>query len=258
MIMRNKKLIVIFSVLCALAVVIVLSSVLFSVQHVYASCYNAEDEGLEQQILDGCGIRRGKSIFMLKKSAVVKSVEKNVDNIKVVNVEKKFPNRVYINYVKLFEYFEYEQDGQTYYISNDGKIIGSEAESEEKYIKLFIKGKAVSPKAGEAFVSDNDFDNNVFSIVSSAVQRLGTRGVIIELFEWIDFNKNFIYFKTRTGVTFELQSADNALEKLRLGVSVYSQYTKDGSEKIHSGTIILVSGDRADYSAKDRYSEGVA
>ena len=256
MIMRNKKLIIIFSVLCALAVVIVLSSVLFSVQHVSAYCYNADDSALEQQVLDGGAIKRGGSIFLLKESAVKERVENSVENVRVVNIEKKFPNRVYINYVKLFEYFEYEQGGQTYLISNGGKIIKVSEESGSEHIKLYIKGKAISPEAGKAFVSDNDFDNTVFSVITSAIERLGSRSVITELFEWIDFRKNFIYLKTRTGVVFELQSVDGALEKLRLGVSIYADYTEKADPSVMSGTLIL-AGDKAYYSEKDRYRDGV-
>ncbi len=259
MIMRNKKLIIIFSVLCALAVLIVLSSVLFSVQHVSAYCYNADDAELERQVLENNGIKRGKSIFSLNKEKVVKQVESAVANIKVVNVEKKFPNRVFINYVKLFEYFEFTQDDENYYISNAGDIVRVGGENNDKYIRLYTKGKSVSPSQGTAFKTDSDFDNAVFPIIVSAVEQIGTRGVVVELFEYIDFRKNFIYLKTRTGVMFELQSADNATEKLRLAVSVYAGFTETANERTKSGTLIL-TGDktaRADYTPDDRYNNGI-
>ena len=257
--MRNKKLIVIFSVLCALAVLIVLSSVLFSVQHVSAYCYNADDAALEQQVLDNNGIKRGKSIFTLNKKNVADKVESSVANIKVVNVEKKFPNRVFINYVKLFEYFEFSQNDEKYYISNSGDIVRIGEQGADKYIRLYTKGKAVSPSQGEAFKTDSDFDNAVLPILLSAIERLGNRGVVVEFFDYVDFRKNFIYFKTRTGITFELQSTDNALEKLRLAVSVYASFTETANERIKSGTLIL-TGDkepRADYTTDDRYMNGV-
>ena len=45
--MRNKKLIVLFSILAFVTLLVVLSSVIFSVQTVYASCYNDDDEQLD-------------------------------------------------------------------------------------------------------------------------------------------------------------------------------------------------------------------
>ena len=261
MTMRNKKLIVIFSVLCALAVLIVASSVLFSVQHVSAYCYNADDAELERQVLENNGIKRGKSIFSLNKSKVIEKVESSVANIRVINIEKKFPNRVFINYVKLFEYFEFSQNGEFYYVSNSGDIVrvGKTAEDNGEYIKLYIKGNAISPSLGAKFETENDFVNTALPILLSAIERIDARDVVVKLFEFADFSKNFVYLKTRTGVMFELQSCDNALEKLRLGVSVYRDMTSAADERTKSGTIILTGDEkpRAQYSKDNRYENGV-
>lgn len=65
--MRNRKLIVLFSILAFLTLLVVLSSVIFSVQDVYASCYNDENEAYDSAIAsqEVNGISKGKSIFLL-------------------------------------------------------------------------------------------------------------------------------------------------------------------------------------------------
>ena len=90
--MRNKKLIVLFSILAFLTLLVVLSSVIFSVQNVYASCYNAEDEAFDEIVASNeiNGITKGKSIFLLNESKAIEKIESNLSDVKVVN-RKKIP-----------------------------------------------------------------------------------------------------------------------------------------------------------------------
>ena len=145
--MRNKKLIVLFSILAFLTLLVVLSSVIFSVQNVYASCYNAEDEAFDEIVASNeiNGITKGKSIFLLNESKAIEKIESNLSDVKVVNIQRKFPNQVYINYVKIFPYLAVETENAVLYASNDGKILskGEKCESYPDYIKLIA---ASAPK----------------------------------------------------------------------------------------------------------------
>ena len=68
--MRNKKLIILFSVLLALTLLVVFNSVLFSVQHVNAYCANVEKSEQATNVLKNHGIRHGSSIFFVNKKKV--------------------------------------------------------------------------------------------------------------------------------------------------------------------------------------------
>ena len=117
--MRNKKLIILFSVLLGITLLVVFNSVLFSVQHVNAYCYNQEQSVYQEQVLKAHKIKRGKSIFLVNKKKVIDNVHSAVPQVRVVNVEKKFPNRIWINYVEETEYLQVSQGTKTYYLGKD-------------------------------------------------------------------------------------------------------------------------------------------
>ena len=123
--MRNRKLIVLFSILAFLTLLVVLSSVIFSVQDVYASCYNDENEAYDSAIAsqEVNGISKGKSIFLLNEQKAIEMIEANYSDVKVINIERKFPNQIYINYVRIFPYVALETDDCVLYASNTGCLL---------------------------------------------------------------------------------------------------------------------------------------
>ena len=104
--MRNKKLIILLCILFVVTLLVVLSSVLFTVQDVYGYCYNDDDETFDIEIakFETNGLSRGKSIFFVNEEEVISAVESKYPDVNVINVERKFPNIIYINYVKIFPY----------------------------------------------------------------------------------------------------------------------------------------------------------
>lgn len=258
--MRNKKLIILFCILTLVTLLIVLGSVVFSVKGVYASCYNADDEALDKQVasMKINGIEEGKSIFLLDEDEIIKSIESKVSGVKVINVERKFPNQVYVNYVKVYPYFVIERDDKAIYATNEGKVISTSnvATSYPDQIK-YIGKTGLGDSVGDTLYQSGDDGKKVFTIVTSAIEKIAKYPVAMEMFELVDTTDvdemGKTYFVTRTGVVFELQGGrDNLLKKLRLAVSVYaSDETKYKSE----GTIIInASGSRADYTKENRYT----
>ena len=57
-------------------------------------------------------------MFMLSEKKVIEKVESSRSDVRVVNIERKFPNQVYINYVKIFEYIAFETEDCVLYASN--------------------------------------------------------------------------------------------------------------------------------------------
>lgn len=257
--MRNKRLIILISILSFITVLIVASSVLFSVKGVYASCYNTEDSTLDMQIAteEVSGIKKGRSIFLLKEKEVIASVEKNVKDVKVINVERKFPNRIYINYVKIYPYFVVENESAVSYVANDGKIISS-GEKQTSYADniLYISGANSSVTLGELVFTKGTKEAELFAVINEALERVAKHSVAIQTFEKVDATKTIsdgkTYFITRTGTCFELQGGkSNMIKKLRLAISVYSS---NETAYMNGGTIIInSSGTKAHYTKDNRY-----
>lgn len=260
--MRNKKLAVLFAVLAVVTTLVVLSSVVFSVQSVYAHCYNADDELLDDSVAskEVNEIRRGSSMFMLDEDKVIRHVEDRCSNVMVVNVERKFPNRVYINYVKVFPTLVLETEDRALKMSATCKILDVSEKSDkyEALTKVLINGEAASTTVGEKALSPGSVEYDVSYGISDIMIKMDLYNETVQMLELIDVTKTastgVTFVKTRTGVFFELQGgADKIAEKMRLAVSVY---LSDETTYMRSGTIIVnASGSSAAYSPYDRYSQ---
>ncbi len=258
--MRNKKLIVLFSILAFVTLLVVLSSVIFSVQTVYASCYNDDDEQLDAIVAshEVNGIDRGKSMFMLSEKKVIEKVESSRSDVRVVNIERKFPNQVYINYVKIFEYIAFETEDCVLYASNECKILskGDKQTEYNDHIKLICNAAPASETEGDTLFAEDSSQYKTVCGILDAMERMDLHSVVIDMFEFIDVNNTDVngltYIKTRTGAYFELQGGtNNLLEKLRLAASVY---LSNDTQYMNSGTIIVnSSGKTAYYSPENRY-----
>ncbi len=242
--MRNKKLIILLSILSFVTILVVLGSVLFSVQQITAYCYNDDDVAVEMAVAntDNNGIKRGRSIFLLNENEIIANVESKVNNIKVVNIERKFPNAVYINYVKIFDYIAYEFDGKVYYASSELKVL-SEGEVKDNYsgyIELICKSEQTAVKGGYLF-ADGSKARNILLSVMDAVTQLGMHSTMTDLFEFVDIDKYLgggsVFIKTRTGVYIEIQGNELGMkEKLHYAMSVY--YAQDKNRQ-QQGTITV-------------------
>lgn len=240
--MRNKKLIIIFSILLALTLIILLCSMLFSIKTIGAYCYNANDEELNKRIVAEADSLNGRSIFVIDEDSVKESIEEKLPELLVVNIERKFPNRVTINYVKLYIYYEVQCGGKYYSCRGDGRIISISDESAAGE-KIEIKNRIVG---GDYKVGDKLFKNEDAEIIDEiaiAMERmdLGEESATA-LIEFIDLDKrdDTIYIKTRTGVYIKIIGKNNITDKLRRGLSVY---IADDFDKENGKMITVTNGD---------------
>lgn len=237
--MRNKKLIILFSIFLGVTLLIVLNSVIFSVQHIDLYCQNIEDVELEENVRQNNKIKKGQSIFLMNEQKAIEDIESRIPNMRIINIEKKFPNRVSINYVKIFEYLELESENMFYFCSNDGKIVRQSDISDGSHIKVKMNGNMSSKTVGEKFQSDNSYEVTLLFNILYSLERLDYREAEVKaLFESIDItNREVIFLQTRSGVKFQINQTSNLLTKLRSAISLY---LKDNAYKT-SGTIIVTN-----------------
>lgn len=258
--MRNKKLIIVLIVITSITLLVVLNSVIFSVQNISAYCYNDSDAVLDSAVIENSGIKRGGSIFTLNKDKVMDSVSGGVHNVKVINIEKKFPNTVSINYVRIYEYLRIKKGDKYYFCSNDGKImrISENPGLTTEIIELRLANDIEDLREGDMFASSSSADVQLTSALLAALEQLGYRREAVEMIDFIDITRGqCVFVKMHSGVTYELQGTGNIAAKLRTAQSVYVGATP---EQRISGTIIVPDGDggSAAWSPQDRYTENIA
>ena len=262
--MRNKKLIILLSILFGVTLLVVLSSVIFSVKQVYGYCYNDEDGALCSSVSSGecIGSITGKSIFMVNEDEIKALVEMKNSNVKVINVERKFPNLIYINFVKIFPYLVYETEDSALHISNESKIL-SISEKQSVYserVRIITTTTPDSTAVGQALFAQNKDEYEILREIVSVMERIDLHSRIIDMFEFIDLTKTvqtgLTYIKTRSGVYIEIQNGKNDIgNKLRTAISVY---VSNQTQYMTNGTIIVPSASKASYSKDNRYENGVA
>jgi hypothetical protein len=92
----NKRLIILFSLLIVIVLIIVLNSTLFIVKDISTS-YPECDKFTANDIISASSIVKDKNIFMISKEKSINIIEKSIPYVEVINIEKKFPNKIIIH-----------------------------------------------------------------------------------------------------------------------------------------------------------------
>lgn len=260
--MKSKKTLVLFLILCFLTVLIVIGSVLFSVQTIVGYCYNDSDADLTQNVVSvsSSKLKKGTNIFLVNEKEIIKEIEREIPNVKVVNIERKFPSSVYINYYRIEEYFVVEHENAYLYVSNDCKILRStETEQSNKYIKLIVGTQPESSSPGDLLFSSQTDDYKITVSLMDSLSRIESYRNTLEIIDKIDLrfiDKNLLFIKTVAGACIEVQYPDvEMLSKIRYAMSYVNSADFDHKSK---GTIIVAgNGSKVtgSYSVNDRYSD---
>lgn len=222
--MRNKRLIVLLSIVVVLVLAIVACGATFLVRDVDAySYYGCAVDGTDydSMVIDAAGIEKNSSMFFIDESEIKNRVENAYANIGVVNVERKFPDRVSVNYVVYERTFQYVNNGKTYYCYSSGKIGGEGARSD----CFTVKPKGVTATGtGAYFQGAEGYDRK---IVDAFIEFMRSRGLtdvqIAGQINFIDLTREgYIYIRTTGGCSIELRgSADEFARMLERGWNLY-------------------------------------
>ena len=144
--MKNKRIIIIFSVLVFLALIVVLSGVLFRVETVEVNystspILNIEKDEVYQKLNTQY---KGTSIFFLNEKKLANKLEGDFANVKVLNIERKFPKKVYVTIQERIEVYCFEIDGQYVYTDYNCKVLRISKTKEELYVAS--SGTAINVK----------------------------------------------------------------------------------------------------------------
>ncbi len=243
--MRNKKLIIIFIVICSFALLILLGSLIFSVRQVEVYCYNydsnktptqTENDDLFTQVDDET-IRdavlalvedslMGKSVFLIDDKAIEKKVN-SLGYVVLMNVERKFPNRIYINVIKSYRYVQIKLEEGYALLDRDCMVseIVPERLSPENIINVTLSGPVIKCNVGEKIELSNN-DGVILTDILTTLEKLDYEfSKAKALLKSINLSKNGnVYLETHSGVLIKLLGTDYIEEKLRLAVSLFVNY----------------------------------
>lgn len=236
--MRNKKLIIIFSILLALTLIILLCSMLFSIKKIGAYCYNGNDEQLNERIVAEVDSLKGRSIFVIDEDSVKESIEAKFSDVQVINIERKFPNRVTINYKRTI-YYEVQSGGKYYSCRDDGQITAIGDVPANVGERIEIKSKVVGGgyKIGDKLLADDDA--KIINDIVGVIERSNKFATAVIEFIDLDRRDDMIYVKMRTGIYIKIIGKDNIEDKFHLGLSVYDAPEFDKE----NGKMIIVSNE---------------
>jgi hypothetical protein len=268
--MRNKKLIAIFSILLAITFIVFLSSMLFSVKTIVARCENidlasvdssqtdiARDniyDRLSQNIVDISDFAMGKSIFLVDESEIKSSVEKEIPEVIVDRIERKFPNRITIHYSKLDDYFEISYGTSLYSLRFDGRVVSVYSLPKVQSEKITIIFDDVSvKKKGEYLFGEQSHLSDLIISISKAFDNIdfGQKPSAIIRFIDFDIEDDYLYMgiEDNQNTMLKISHPYESIEaKINLGLSIY--YDDDFSKNEH-GMILVSSATSATATRND-------
>lgn len=230
--MINKKLIVLLSIFGGIALIIILSSVIFAVHTVSASCVNDIDTALDSQVVESADAD-GASIFFLDEDAIVDKVDSSVVNAEMISITKIFPNKILLNYNKLYNDIVFKVNNKEYLSSASGKIQSIDTDSAD-CISVVLGGTPTSLEVGSYFNDKSSDDIVALDTIINELYRLedtdGNQVIYKNAFESIDLSGADVVITTSTGARFELYcnpdtneraDSDKILEQLAVAVSMY-------------------------------------
>ncbi|MCH5161445.1 MAG: FtsQ-type POTRA domain-containing protein [Clostridiales bacterium] len=262
--MRNKKLIVLISVISALVLVIIVCGATFLVREVEAySYYVTSPPEYDQKVIDAAGIKKNTSMFFVDERDIIARIESAYPEVGVKNIERKFPDRVSINYVVYSPSFMYRVGDTVYQCNSSGKIGGS-AEIVQNALPggyFLVKPRdAVSQKIGTPFQNTDGYDYRLITAFISYMKSItpdGNDRQIPLLINFVDLTRDgYFYIRTQAGCSIEVQgTGDNFYGLLDNAWSIFSDPDPMNPINQASGTIRaykLSTGEiRTTYSAED-------
>ena len=134
MVMTNRRIFFAVSGICAILILLVLGNMFFSVRKiipssVVVSTNNSRIVELDKAIPESNSIKIGQSMFTIDTEAVARQLENEFFDIKIVSIEKSFPNIVYIDYQLLEKQLEVYNGSKYFQLSSTGRVLGVSEQS---------------------------------------------------------------------------------------------------------------------------------
>lgn len=233
----HKRLWVILGIIVSAVVLSVVLGVMFSIGGVDVNTTNdiTVDDGVKSEIIALSGIKKGKNIFSIDEAIAMENIEINRPELKVISIERKFPNKVVVYVTRRTGVFSLAlDDGRFAVLDRELKVISIDGQADKSLTKLSgVPSDSVS--LGQAL----DFK---YKILLNLIKGAESCSFINERFSTFFVSMNVqddvIDLKTNTGVVMRIPVSSNISESV---VGCYSYYLDKTSVKGKSSGVICLS-----------------
>lgn len=231
----HKRLWIIFGTLAAAVVLVVVLGVTFSIGKVEVNTTSditlASDE--RSKIVELSGIKKGNNIFAVDEKIAVENIEVAMPTIKVISIERKFPNNVHIYVTRRTAVFSLRlDDGRYAILDRELKIIDINSVGDGALTQLS------GITAEDAQVGKSLVDTGVLPTMIKGAEKCSfINGRFCAFFRKIDVGEENIVAATNTGVLIYLPISANVDDAVIGAYSYYANYTSNTGKT--SGRIYL-------------------
>lgn len=255
--MKSKKLLIFLIMFMFIAVLVILNSTLFTLQHISISwmttTFNLKT--MNESSISSLIEEKGDSIFLIKKDEIASRLEKKYPYLRVVGIETKFPNKLIIHSAEREDLYAIKiVDGDYAIIDDYGKVLARTEIISPNISGTLIEARPIEVTFNNISLRSEDFlvgEKVKVSSIENTLTKLSTtlkeanytslakKGIFdnISVVSIGEEGKVAMYLTTRNGMVIKLIDAEDKMtDKFMLGLQVYNKYHQDS----HSdGTIVV-------------------
>lgn len=219
--MRNKKLIALVAVVTALVITIITCGATFLVRHVETYNYYVDSpDEYDQKVVDASGIKLNSSMFFIDEVGVKANIENAYFDVEVINIERRFPDRVSINYIVHDSAFSVVSGTEyllCYASGRIGNVLSVTGSRPAGYFEVRPKS-AVQNEKGGYFQDPDGFDYKTVKKFIECMQSYRFRAKqIASVVDFIDLRREdslntYMFIKLSEGSAIELHCRTDRFE----------------------------------------------
>ena len=230
----HKRLWVILAVIASAVVLAVVLGTLFSIGGIDVNTTNDITLSAEQKsdIIGLSEIKKGKNIFSVDEGIAISNIEINQPTLKVISIERKFPNKVVIYVTSRTAVFSCKmKDGRYAILDRELKVIAFS--DSENYSLTRLSGlEEENLELGQVF----NYKNGLLAKMIKGAERCSfINQRFSTFFTQIDVKEDVINLTTNSGVIMQLPIAANIDESV---IGCYNFYLNKTSEVGRTSGII--------------------
>lgn len=270
--MKKKRLFILLSVFLVIAVIVVLSSTVFTLKTVVVNFYDYYDNMVDDiakneyfnstekvdAVIESGEFKYGGNIFLLKKDTYKANLEKNNPYIKIISINVEFPNRMVVKAIERREYYAVLNNSGTYFVCDsefkvlrvvETKPLGLVEVLAENNKTIFDYNNTSDDLSSGDFISFNDNTKVLLTLADEMYACRYEREEMLNFFSSITLKNEYcsnqqlgkvdtIVVKTIAGVEIEIENINNNFaDKVLKSLEIYNQINYENPENTAKGVI---------------------
>lgn len=238
----HKRLLIIFGIIASVVLLAVLLYIVFAVGSVSVNTTNniSLTPQQESDIIELSGIKGGNNIFAIDEDIAIQNIEISYPKLKVLSIERKFPNNVYIYVTDRTGVFSLKlADGRFAVLDREFKVIDILFENDET---LCVLDGVATDNVRTGYVLDNS--SVLLTMMKGAEKCSFINARYYSFIRKTQVFENEIWLTTNTGVILCLPVSSNIDQSM---INAYGYYIKYTSESGKSQGKIVFTDDGWDW-----------